>query len=101
VPELWTLDGTARIENMEDITSLQGPLENIDGKLILRIPLAAGGQALVACSRGIGVVDGDFLTVVIQPWLSSKLGISAGSIVTVDNRNGKFNIRPSDEKPAV
>jgi hypothetical protein len=86
---------------MEDATSLKGPLESFDGKLMLRIPLAAGGQALVASSRGIGVVDGDFLTVVIPPWLSAKLGVSDGSIVTVDNRNGKFNIRPSDERPAA
>ena len=99
--QLFSLGCFARIENMEDITSLEGPLESIDGKLMLRIPLAAGGQALVACSRGIGVVDGDFLTVVIQPWLSSKLGVSAGSMMTVDNRNGKFNICPSDERPAA
>ncbi|MEI8288002.1 MAG: hypothetical protein WCH99_00905 [Verrucomicrobiota bacterium] len=59
------LGGFARIENMEDVTSLEGPLESIDGKLMLRIPLAAGGQSLVACSRGIGVVDGDSLKVVI------------------------------------
>jgi hypothetical protein len=84
---------------MEDITSLEGPLESIDGKLMLRIPLEAGGRALINSSRGIGVVDGDYLTVLIAPWLASKLGVSAGSIVTVDNRNGKFNIRPSDEKP--
>jgi len=86
---------------MEEIASLEGPLESIDGKLMLRIPLEAGGRALIDSSRGIGVVDGDFLTVVIPPWLSSKLGVSVGRIVTVDNRNGKFNIRPSEEKPAA
>ena len=69
--------------------------------LMLRIPLAAGGQSLLACSRGIGVVDGDFLTVVIPTWLSAKIGVSDGSIVTVENRNGKFNIRRSDERPAA
>ena len=86
---------------MEDITSLEVPLESSDGRLMLRIPLEAGGRALIDSSRGIGVVDVDFLTVVIPPWLASKLRISAGSIVTVDNRNGKFNIHPSDEKPAA
>ena len=77
---------------MDSITSLEGPIENVDGKLVLRIPLAAGGQELIACSHGIGVIDGDYLTIIIQPWLADKLKVSTGSMISVDNRNGKFNI---------
>ncbi len=81
---------------MEKVTSLEGPVENIDGNLMLRIPLEAGGRELVECSQGISEVDGNFLNIVIQGWLAEKLGISEGSRVIVDNENGKFNIRRSD-----
>ena len=77
---------------MTEITSLQGPVESIDGKLMLRIPLNAGGSEFVECSRGIGQADEEFLNVVIQPWLATRLNIHEGSIVAVDNRDGKFNI---------
>jgi hypothetical protein len=52
---------------MEEITSLEGPLESMDGKLMLRIPLEAGGDKLAPFARGIGEVDGDCLNVIIQP----------------------------------
>jgi len=78
----------------DDVTSLIGPVEDIDGALTLRIPLEAGGDELVECSKGIGAVVGDELHVRIPDWLAEKLGISAGMLVAVDNRNGKLNIFP-------
>jgi hypothetical protein len=55
---------------MAEITSLQGPVEKEDGKLILRIPLLripleAGGEQLIECSRGISAIERDFLKIVI------------------------------------
>jgi hypothetical protein len=76
--------------------SIGGPVEEIDGVLVLRIPLDAGGRDLVECSRGIGHVRGDFLNVVIPGWLAEKLGLFPGSHVIVDNAGGKFNIRSDD-----
>jgi hypothetical protein len=76
---------------MTDITSLEGPVELFNGQLTLRIPLAAGGDKFVQCARGIGHVDGEYLNIVIQPWLAEKLRIAAGSLVFVDNRDGKLN----------
>jgi hypothetical protein len=78
---------------MGNITCLTGPVETVDGKLVLRIPLAAGGSELVACSRGIGEVEGDFLSIVIEEWLAEKLGIAEATSVVVDNTNGRLNIR--------
>ena len=86
---------------MKNVTSLQGPVENVDGKLVLRIPLAAGGSELIESSRGIGEVDGECLKVTIPDWLAEKLGIRAGGQVSVNNFNGKFNIHPADHKAAL
>jgi hypothetical protein len=80
---------------MTDTVSLEGPLELFNGHLTLRIPLAAGGDILAPLARGIGTVDGEYLNIIIQPWLASQLRISDGSLVVVDNHDGKFNITRS------
>lgn len=76
----------------EKVTSLEGPVEMIDGKLTLLIPLDAGGSELIACSKGISKIEGEFLKVIIPDWLAEKIKVKEDSLVTVDNRNGKFNI---------
>jgi hypothetical protein len=86
---------------MTDFVSLEGPLENIDGKLVLRIPLEAGGNKLALFARGIGEIENDYLKVIIQPWLAEKLRVSADSLVIVDNKNGKFNITRSAANDAL
>jgi hypothetical protein len=80
---------------MTDVISIEGPVELIEGQLMLRIPLAAGGDKLAPLARGIGETDGEYLNVVIKPWLAEKLRIGAGSLVFVDNKNGKFTITRS------
>ncbi len=80
----------------EDITFLRGPVEKIDGKLVLRIPLEAGGAEFIECSRGISEVEEGFLKITIAEWLAGALRIEAGSMVSVDNRGGKCNIHPMD-----
>ena len=56
---------------------------------------------MVACSRGIGIADGEFFSIHIMDWLAKKLSIGEGSIVSVNNANGKFNIRPADGDTAA
>lgn len=80
---------------MKNYISLEGPVELVDGKLMLRIPLAVGGDNLSLFAKGIGETDGEYLNVVIQPWLAEKLRIKEGSLVIVDNRDNKFNITRS------
>ncbi len=75
-----------------EVTSLTGPVEKVDGKLMLRIPLGTGGDQFIECARGISEVDGAYINVTIPDWLAAKLGITEGSVVSVDNENGKFNI---------
>jgi hypothetical protein len=67
----------------------------IDGKLVLNIPLAEGESHFVQSSRGLGVIEGENLKVTIPQWLATKLGIVAGGLVVIDNRGGKFNFRES------
>ena len=84
---------------MDDgIVSLKGPVEKVNGKLVLRIPLVAGGEELVSSARGIGSVEGDYLVVAIPDWLAEKIDITEGSWVHVDNHDGKFHIQPASEK---
>jgi hypothetical protein len=78
-----------------ETVSLEGPVEIVDGELAILIPLDAGGEVLAPFAKGIGEIDGEFLKVVIQPWLAEKLRIKAGSVVIVDNMNGKFTITRS------
>ena len=80
---------------MADFISLDGPLEEIDGQLMLRIPLEAGGDKLAPSARGIGEIKEDCLQIIIQPWLAEKLRVEAGSIVIADNKEGKFTITRS------
>jgi hypothetical protein len=79
---------------MSEYFSLKGPVLKVDGQLVLLIPLAAGGDEFITCSRGIGFIEGEFLKIVIQDWLAERLKIYEGSLVYVDNENGKFNITP-------
>jgi len=50
----------------------------------------------------MGKVDGAYLNVTIQPRLAKKLKISDGTLVSVDNHNGKFTISRSaaNDQPA-
>ena len=80
---------------MDDFISIEGPVELIDGDLMIRIPLSEGGKELAPLARGIGSIQGDCPCVVIKPWMAEKLRIGNGSLMVVDNRNGKFTITRS------
>jgi hypothetical protein len=82
-----------------DVYSLQGPIEKVDGKLVLRIPLEAGGDEFVECSKGISDVRDGCLVIEIRDWLADKLRVEEGDLVNIDNANGKFNIRPVNARP--
>jgi len=77
---------------MNEITSIKGPVQAIDGKLTLLIPLDAGGDELIQCTQGIGEVQGESLRIVIPDWLADKIGLYDGCLVHIDNRDGKFNM---------
>lgn len=77
--------------------SLEGPIELIEGKMVLAIPLSAGGDVLARYAKGIGTVEGETLVVEIQPWLAEKLNVQVGSLLIVDNHEGKFRMTRSPQ----
>jgi hypothetical protein len=81
--------------------SLEGPVERLGDDLVILIPLDAGGDALAPLAKGIGIVEGDCLKVTIQPRLAEKLRIGVGSLVVVDNLDGKFRITRSAKNDGV
>lgn len=83
---------------MEDVLSLEGPVLKINGELVLMIPLSAGGDELVDCSRGISELEGEFLKIVIPEWLAGMLRIEEGDLVCVSNTDGKFHILASNPR---
>jgi hypothetical protein len=84
---------------MEDVMSLEGPVLKINGELVLIIPLSAGADEVVECSRGISELQGEFLKIVIPEWLAGMLRIEEGDLVLVNNTDGKFHIIPSNPRP--
>jgi len=84
---------------MGELISIQGPVEKVDGQLALLIPLSAGGDQLIDCSRGVSEVQGEILKIVIQGWLAGMLRIEEGDLVVVSNRDGKLHIHPVNPRP--
>ena len=62
----------------DHVTSPSGPVESTEGRLVLHIPLAAGGDQLVVATRGIGTIVDDHLEVTIPDWLAQQLSITEG-----------------------
>ena len=83
---------------MDEEMSLEGPVLKIDGELVLVIPLASGGEELIACSRGISEIQGDFLRVVIPEWLAGMVRIEEGDLVCISNADGRFHIQASNPR---
>lgn len=80
--------------------SLEVRVFKVGSKFILLIPLEAGGNELIKCSRGIGAIAGEDLNVTIPDWLGDNMGLEEGSLVRVDNEDGKFNITAIEAPPS-
>jgi len=86
---------------MDNIVCIEGPVEDIDGKMMLRIPLNVGGEQLKKYVVSISTVDEQYLNIEIKPWLAEKLNIKVGSFVYVDNKEGKFTITRSERNDGI
>lgn len=72
--------------------SLQGPVERRGDRLILRIPLHAGGDQLLRVAQPNSFVEDDKLVVPLPYWLTERMQLDEGSEVNIDDRWGKLNI---------
>lgn len=75
-----------------DYLSLEGPVERLNGQLILRIPLEAGGSRLRETVCPECTVQGNDLIVPLPDWLTASIRLAEGTEVHVDDRWGKLNI---------
>ena len=75
-----------------DYVSIQGPVERRGDRLILRVPLEAGGAKLRLVARATAYEEDGNLIVVLPDWLASRMRLDEGSEVHVDDRWGRLNI---------
>ena len=72
--------------------SAQGPVERFNNRLVLRIPLDAGGDKLHLVARANSFVEGRNLVVLLPDWLAHRMHLVEGTEVYLDDRWGKLNI---------
>ena len=79
-----------------DVVSIEGSIERHGDDLVLRIPLETGGFELAPYASGVGEIDeAGCLCIVIEQWMADHLRVFEGSIVIVDNEDGKLRITRS------
>jgi antitoxin component of MazEF toxin-antitoxin module len=62
-------------------------------------PLCKSRDRQQARCRSISEVQGNDIKIAIPEWLSGMLRIEEGDLVSIDNANGKFNIRSVNARP--
>jgi hypothetical protein len=72
--------------------SLEAPVLLVNGEYVLMVPLNCDAAEFAQCTHGIAVVQGDFLKIVIPPWLAGALRVEAGDRVVVSSESPKFGI---------
>jgi hypothetical protein len=72
---------------------MTGPVVEYGEFFWLLIPLKDGGKNFVKCAKGVSVVEDGYLKVYIAANVAKGIGIQNGSIVQIDNLNGKLNVR--------
>lgn len=76
----------------EDFVAAEGPVERRGDRLVLRVPLEAGGEKLRPLARAISYVEEGRLVVLLPEWLAERMQLEEGSAVHIDNRWGRLNI---------
>ena len=76
----------------ENYVSLQGPVERRENRLVLRIPMDAGGDKLQLVAKATSFVEDGKLVVLLPEWLAQRMHLGEGSEVNIDDRWGKLNI---------
>lgn len=72
--------------------SVHAPVERREDRLVLRIPMDAGGDKLQLVAQTSSFVEGNDLVVLLPEWLAHRMRLAEGSEVYLDDRWGKLNI---------
>jgi hypothetical protein len=83
---------------VNDVVSLEGSVLK-RGQFLLLIPLDAGGEEFIECSRGISELKDGFLKIVIPEWLAGMLRVEEGGLVVISNANGKLGMWAVEPRP--
>jgi hypothetical protein len=78
---------------MKPSVSVEAVVQNLNGHLVLFIPLDEGGSALRWAARGISDTEGRYLKLTMPTWLVESVGATRGSRVIVEAIDGRLNIR--------
>jgi hypothetical protein len=85
------------------VITLQGPVRVMDGRFVLCVPLAAGGDKFIECTQGISKVQDGVLYIVVDRF-AGTLRLLDGDLVTIRNADGEFSVRsakPGGANPAA
>ena len=89
---MWVgLHRTLRMQT-NDFVAIEGPVERRGDRLVLRVPLDAGGEKLKLVAQATSFEEDGRLVVELPEWLAQRMQLGEGSAVHVDNRFGKLNI---------
>ncbi len=78
--------------HLNDYVSLEGPVERRGDRLVLRVPLNAGGDRLRLVANATAFEEDGRLVVELPEWLATRMKLDEGSAVHVDDRWGRLNI---------
>ena len=88
---LVRLHRTFRMEANEFV-AVEGPVERRGDRLVLRVPLDAGGDKLRQLATATSYEEDNRLVLELPEWLARRMQLCEGSAVHLDNRFGKLNI---------
>lgn len=77
---------------------VEGPLELIGGRWLLRIPLDVGGRQLISLTEGIATIVGETLEIQLPENLVRNLSLKEGQHVWVTSNGAEFSF---DWEPEV
>jgi hypothetical protein len=72
------------------VVRVEGPLEKIGGRWLMRIPLTVGGDVLLATVTGIRQIKDDILEIELPDLLVKNLKLKEGQHLFVHNATGEF-----------
>lgn len=72
------------------VVRIEGPLEKIGERWLMRIPLTVGGDVLSATTSGIGQIKDGVLEIELPNQLVQNLKLKEGQHLWVHNATGEF-----------